>query len=449
MMEAYNIGIVSDDRAGPPGRRSVRIFDDTGRPLGFIEIDRLVAGRCCGGIRASADVTADELRRIAEVMTLKCGFVGLAAGGAKGGVVMPADITAEERTARLAAFGRAAAPLLRSGVWSHGADMGTTEADIARIRHAAGVGAAPPVDAAPATGNTSNGFGARAAGLTVALCAEAAAESLGIPLRGARIALLGAGAVGRAAIRSLAERGARIVALSTLAGTFRCDDGLDVAAVLDGLARCGDAFTASGAAPGAAAASDCDVLLICAGTACVDIALAENVRARAVVCGANIPFAEGVQTHLEKRGVLILPDFVAGGGGVLGTTLASVAGITPFELEPLFRRHFKPLVAETIAAASVCGTTAGEEARRRALRVIAACEAAYGSEKPPTLLPDRLAPPASTAMRIMLALERRVRASPRVARLMPRLRAQAVARVERVLSASLAVGADETLRPRT
>ena len=52
-------------------------------------MDRIVAGRCCGGIRATAGVTSEELRRIAAVMTLKCGFVGLAVGGAKGGIVMP------------------------------------------------------------------------------------------------------------------------------------------------------------------------------------------------------------------------------------------------------------------------------------------------------------------------------------------------------------------------
>lgn len=416
------------------------INDRDGNPLGFVAIDRIVAGRACGGIRASPHVTADEIGRIARVMTLKCGFAGLAAGGAKGGVIIPEGFSTTQRAARLEAYGRAAAALLRSGVWSHGADMGTTDNDIARIRHAAGIGKDPsPVSslAASAQADASSGF---AAGLTVALSAEAALDSLGIPLRGARVAVQGAGAVGRAAMESLAAAGARIVAVSTIAGTLRDDRGLDARSVLEGLKRSGDNFAAGGEPPEAVLATPCDALLLCAGSDTLNAVAAERLAARSVVCGANIPFGAEVAARLGEGEVLVMPDFVAGGGGVLGSTLVSVAGVTPRELEAILRRHFKPMLAQTLAAAVAHGTTFAVEAERRALRVIAACEAAYGPQRPDSLLPEKLSPDDAGTLRLALAAERRLRGSTRLASVARLLHGSAVARAERVLSASLSAG---------
>lgn len=442
-MELVNEAVArtADQCTGSSGSSSLRVTDPDGTLLGFVEVDRVVAGRCCGGIRAGPAVTSEEIRRIAAVMTLKCGFAGLAAGGAKGGVIMPDGLTAKQRAARLEAFGRAAAPMLRSGIWSHGADLGTTDVDIARIRHAAGIGPEPaPPDSLPLVSKRGASSG-HAAGLTVALCAEAALESLGLPLRDARVAIQGAGAVGRAAMKSLANAGARIVAISTIAGTLASDGGLDVNAVLEGLGRVGDSFAGGGEPAYAVLAVDCDVMLLCAGSGALDSTAAGHLKARAVVCGANIPFADEAEERLNARGILVLPDFVAGGGGVLGSTLVTAAGVTPDELEAILRRHFKPLVLQTLAAAFARGTTAAVEARRRALGVIAACEGAYGSLSPGTLLPEKLAPADPAPVRLVLAIERRSRGSPRLAVIGRWLHGSAVARAERILAASLAAGA--------
>lgn len=420
---------------------SVQVTDPDGTLLGFVVLDQVVAGRCCGGIRAGPAVTSEEIRRIAAVMTLKCGFAGLAAGGAKGGVIMPDGLTTIQRAARLEAFGRAAAPLLRSGIWSCGADLGTTDIDIARIRHAAGIGPDPgPPDRLPPVSKSGASSG-HAAGLTVALCAEAALESLTLPVRGARVAVQGAGAVGRAAMKALANAGARIVAVSTIAGTLASEGGLDVGAVLAGLERDGDRFAGGSAPVEAVFAADCDVLLLCAGSGALDLKAGERLQARAVVCGANIPFADEVGDRLQARGILVLPDFVAGGGGVLGSTLVTAAGVTPDELEAILRRHFKPRVAQALAAALARGTTVAAEARRSALDVIAACESAYGSLRPDTLLPEKLAPIDPAPVRLALAVERRTRSSSRLAFIGRRLHRSAVARAERILAASFAAGA--------
>jgi hypothetical protein len=186
---------------------------------------------------------------------------------------------------------------------------------------------------------------------------------------------------------------------------------------------------------------DCDALLSCAGTASIDAPLAARVRAATVVCGANTPFADRAEDVLCSRGILVLPDFVAGSGGVLGSTLEAAAGAGPGEIESILRRRFKPLVDSTIAAAAARGDPPAVEARRRALRVLEACDLAYRAERAPTLLPERLAPEASLAARACLALEHRLRGSTRLAPVARRLRRHALARAEQVLCASLAEGA--------
>ncbi len=416
-----------------------QLADTDGTIIGFVAIDRIVAGRSCGGIRAGPQVTARQIERIARVMTLKCGFVGIAAGGAKGGVIVPVDFTDEQRAARLQAYGRAASALLQSGVWSHGADMGTNDFDIARIRHAAGIGADPGDLRAPETGgDTSSGV---AAGLTVALATEAVLDGLGIAPRGARVAIHGAGAVGCAAMSALAAAGARIVAVSTLTGAICDDAGIDVPTALERARTVGDRFTSGGSAPEAPLRVACDALLLCGGADVIDAAAAEHVQARAIVCGANIPFTDDVGERLQRRGITIVPDFVAGGGGVLGSTLVAVAGLTAEELAAVLQRQFKPLVEHTIAQARARGTTIAAQARERALRTLAACDAAYGAQRPATLLPERLAAPPSVPLRWMLAAERRARGSRRLAPLARWLHGTAVAQAERVLSATRELGA--------
>lgn len=428
------------DEPSALGPRSWQLTEADGTVVGFVVIDRVVAGRSCGGISAGPRVTVEELARIARVMTLKCGYAGLAAGGAKGGVLVPADFSEQQRAARLEAFGRAAAALLSSGVWSHGADMGTTERDIARIRRAAGLGPAAEAASAVAAGSDRSFSSGTAAGMTAALATEAALESLGIGLRGARIAVQGAGAVGRAAMTALAAAGACIVALSTVGGTLHDPTGLDVDSVLERLSGSPGEFLAGMAPAEALFEVTCEALLLCAGSDAVDGQAAESIRARVVVCAANIPFGDEVADTLEARGKLIVPDFVAGGGGVIGSTLAAVAGVTVGELEAILRRRFKAQVAQTIERARARGTSLAVEARRCAERVRAACEAAYGDVRAETLLAAKLAPPEPWWLRSLLAAERRARASTKLAFLARRLHPLAVSRAERVWSAALAIG---------
>src|SRR5208337_3702708 len=70
---------------------SVQVF------TGFRIHHSTVLGPTKGGIRYHPDVTLDEIRALAMLMTWKCAVVGLPYGGAKGGVICdPKTLSATE-----------------------------------------------------------------------------------------------------------------------------------------------------------------------------------------------------------------------------------------------------------------------------------------------------------------------------------------------------------------
>jgi glutamate dehydrogenase/leucine dehydrogenase len=412
---------------------SIRVEDAAGAPLGFLEIDRIVAGRCCGGVRMRAGLGAEELRRLARVMTLKCAYYGLAAGGAKGGIVAREEDDAAARRARIEAFGRALGPLFATGIYSFGCDLGLAPADLATLRRAAGL--------APGGGEEDGAGSAEAAGLTVALAGLAALAARGVEPRGARVAVQGAGAVGLAAIAALEREGVRTVAVATRLGALSRPEGLAAARLREAARRHGDAFVLreeGEAAPARAVLeAPCELFIPCAGSGTVDREAARALAARAVVAGANDPFGPGAEETLFARGVLVVPDFVANGGGVLGSTLAC-AGAGRADVEAIFRRRVLPRIAATIERACGRREPVAAAARHEAERFLARCARAYGAERPPTLLAERLAPSPSRRRRLLLALERRARGSRRLALAARLLRPAALARLDEVVAAALA-----------
>ncbi|GBD42335.1 Glutamate dehydrogenase [bacterium HR39] len=69
--------------------------------------------------------------------------------------------------------------------------------------------------------------------------------------------------------------------------------------------------------PEAVVEVDCDILVPAARPDVLHEGNAERVRARLVVPGANIPATEGALEILHRRGVVVVPDFVANAGGVI------------------------------------------------------------------------------------------------------------------------------------
>ena len=72
------------DDLGPA--KVVHLYDPSAGLYGIVVIDNVACGPAIGGVRMAADVSAEEVFRLARAMTLKNAAAGLAHGGGKAGV---------------------------------------------------------------------------------------------------------------------------------------------------------------------------------------------------------------------------------------------------------------------------------------------------------------------------------------------------------------------------
>jgi glutamate dehydrogenase (NAD(P)+) len=307
--------VVSHRRTGMKG---VLVIDNTARGVGK------------GGTRMAPTVTVAEVTRLARNMTWKWSAADLFYGGAKAGIV--ADPASPDKEAVLRAFARA----LHNEVpaeYVFGLDMGLTEDDAAVIQDELG-------DRGAAVGTPSHlgGLAYDQLGVTgfgVAEAADAAASLIGLPLSGARVAIQGYGAVGRAAAERFHELGATVVAVSTAHGALHDPAGLDVAELGKAREEHGDAFVTRFSVDTVLPAGkellvDCDILVPAALQDVIDESTAHLLETRIVAEGANLPTSAAAQAVLAERGVSVVPDFVANAGGVIAAAFAMDARYSGF-----------------------------------------------------------------------------------------------------------------------
>jgi glutamate dehydrogenase (NAD(P)+) len=312
------------DASGP--ERIFSFYDPPSQMRAVLVIDTTAFGISAGGIRMLPDLSLSEMVRLARAMTYKYLMLEVHCGGAKAGVWY--DPTTQDRSAVWRAFLQALRPFVEGRLYLPGTDMGTTEEDFQPLytdgaRHRSGGLLKQVVDGLPLEDQLT-GFG-------VVASACAAEEFFGIPVSGATVAIEGFGKVGGGAARFFARSKARVVAVSTLAGTRYDPQGLDVEQLFalrhehgDQLVRhyprgkllsCHKLFTLP-----------VDILIPGARPDAITAKNVDKVQAKLIIPGANIPFTFAIANRLSARGVGVVPDFVANGGGVLAA-LADIGGL--------------------------------------------------------------------------------------------------------------------------
>lgn len=312
-------------------RREIRVeivvgLDDgsTGHFIGYrVQHDDLL-GPFKGGIRYHPEVEEDEVRALAGLMTWKNALAGLPFGGAKGGIAFDPrkySVRDVERVTR--AFVEQMLPLIGPDVDIPAPDVNTGPREMAwmfdaysRVR-----GFSPGV----VTGKPSFLHGLplriKATGLGVAVATRRLLERRDRSIEGATVAIQGLGNVGSWAGRTLAEYGARVVAVSDSSGGWVCDDGFSPGLLQE--ASSGDLSALSKNSTeverDSILTSDVDVLIPAALGHAIDAHLAKEVKASYVVEGANTPLTAEADEILAEAGVTVLPDIVANAGGVIGS----------------------------------------------------------------------------------------------------------------------------------
>ena len=298
------------DHLGP--EKVIEVTEPKSGLRAVLVVDNTACGPAIGGCRMAPDVSVEECFRLARAMTFKNAAAGLPHGGGKSVIFADPGMPTADKERLIRAFARAIGEVTSYII---GPDMGTNEVAMAWARDEIGraVGLPREIGGIPLDEIGATGRG-------VAVAAEVAQQSAGIALSGTRVAVQGYGAVGRWAARFLADKGAVLIAASDSRGGVHAPDGLDLSA-LDALKAQGksvaDLDTGERLEAGAIVGVDCDILVPAARPDVIHGGNADDVKARLILEGANIPATLEAERRLHERGIIVVPDFIANAGGVI------------------------------------------------------------------------------------------------------------------------------------
>jgi len=311
-------------------RFSVHMDDDSVRTFhGFRVLHNTSRGPGKGGIRYHPDVTEHEIAALAALMTWKTALVDVPFGGAKGGVVCDPKTLSRAELRRITRrfvieLGDAIGPYTDIPA----PDVCTNEQTMAWIYDTydafhRGQNNRPVVTGKPLELGGSVGRDC-ATGRGCLNATERLLEHGIVPgldgVAGARVAIQGIGNVGMHSMRLFHEAGARIVAVSDSSGGVANEDGLDPAAVIEHKQGTGSIVGLRGTRTITnedLLACDCDILIPAALECQVHAGNADRVKSKLIVEAANGPLTPEADAILGSRGIWILPDIAANGGGVV------------------------------------------------------------------------------------------------------------------------------------
>ena len=327
----------------------------------------LVMGPTKGGIRFAPGVSLGECAALAMWMTYKCSLLGLPFGGAKGGVRCDPNRLSDAEIERvIRRYTAELEPIIGPDRDIGAPDMATSEREMAWMMDTYSQGHGQPVPAI-VTGKPEvlGGTALRrdATGLGVVICLEAILDHLGWELAGSRVAIQGYGKVGAVAARELARRGARIVAITDVAGGVANERGLDLEAVERWVS--GSRFLrgfpeAQEIARDAVLTVPCDVLVPAALERQITAENAAALDCKLVLEAANGPTTPEADRILAERQIPVVPDLLANGGGVAVSYYEWAQDIqreawTPEHVLERLRGQMNDAVARVLAASERWG----------------------------------------------------------------------------------------------
>ncbi|MDY6987461.1 MAG: Glu/Leu/Phe/Val dehydrogenase dimerization domain-containing protein [Thermodesulfobacteriota bacterium] len=300
---------------------------------GWLAIDALSHKLCAGGLRVQKGLTRDCVVSLARNMTLKMRIAGIRADGAKSGIDY--DPHSPGKTGALHRFIRSIRPLILER-YSMGPDLNVKlkeldsiakKLDIPSVKVAIAKAQGfdlpyflerygllgEPVEYAT-VGRLRSGFGLAAACMGVL-------EFLGIPNEEATVAIQGFGGLGGAAAYSLQKAGVKVIGIADEEKSLVCNNehALDIKALVehsvDGLIPNG--WKNGGQLDDRSRIFDveCDVFIPAAIENAIVQDNARTISTKAIVPGANLAVTEEAERLLNDRGIITIPDFMAGCGG--------------------------------------------------------------------------------------------------------------------------------------
>jgi glutamate dehydrogenase (NAD(P)+) len=325
---------------------SVRFF------TGYRVVHNITRGPSLGGVRYHPQVTLGQTAGLAAWMTLKAAVHNLPYSGSAGGIAVDPKLLSRRELERLSRrYVSELTNLLGPDLDILSSDVGTDDQVMAWFMdtYSMNVGETVPgvVTDKPVALGGAELPGAAGEGLLLVL--EEFAHRRGWPLEGATLAVQGWGRVGRGVAQAAQARGLKVVALSTSRGGLYDPKGLDL-----------DEPKGQVISNEELLRLPVDYLVPAAIEGIID-ANATEVQARVVVEGANAPVTPLGERILRSRGIEVIPDLLANGGGLVLSYLEWVQDLNmlfwePPELKEQLRSSVVQTVAAVIAKAEALGS---------------------------------------------------------------------------------------------
>lgn len=345
-----SLGWPEVDEWGP--EKVLQVYDpDTGMK-GVLVIDNTSTGPGKGGIRFAESVTPAEVFKLARTMTWKCASAGLPFGGAKGGII--ANPSKVNQVEWMKSFAKMIRPYCPSQ-YIAATDVGTTELDMAVFAHEIGdmracTGKPQELGGIPHELGTT-GYGVSVAlrttlnflkdikrdGLKVPKPFLALTNSLGTKNNDIKVVIQGFGNVGSFAAKFLNDLGIKVIGVSDVSGFVFDENGLDIPQLMNDMkdkSRLSDLLDNSRQQGQQQQHRydllekdeifnvDADIFIPAALTGVINDNTAPkllNHNVKMIVEAANIPTIPSADEYLVKNNILIIPDFLANAGGVIGS----------------------------------------------------------------------------------------------------------------------------------
>ncbi|MBS3060327.1 MAG: Glu/Leu/Phe/Val dehydrogenase [DPANN group archaeon] len=317
------------DAYGPA--KIVEVYNPRVGMRGILVIDSTALGPGKGGIRMTPTVDKEEVFRLARTMTLKNAMADLPFGGAKSGIIAnPHDFSNEKKQEIVAAFAKALRNLSPSE-YIAAPDISMAEEEMRTYATANG-------DLKSCTGKPADLGGIPhelgSTGFGVYHAAKVALAHYGMDISKTTFAVEGFGNVGTFVVKYITENGGNVIAVSDSKGTIINSNGFDYEKLMKTKQE-QRTVTAYGEGevkpPHEILNVQADVLITAAVPDLIKHTDVPNIKFKLIVEGSNIAMKHDVEEALVKKGVHIIPDFVANAGGVISSYVEHIGG-TPEQM---------------------------------------------------------------------------------------------------------------------
>jgi len=298
---------------------SLKIFE------GYRVHHSTLRGPAKGGVRYSPDVTLDEIKALAFLMTFKTSLLNIPMGGSKGGVcVETKDLSKKELERLTRRYTAEIINMIGPDIDVPAPDMYTDSTTMAWImdtysmqkgRTIPGVVTGKPIEIGGSIGRLE------APGTGMYYILDHICQKLNFSLNGMKIVIQGFGKVGSTVAKQLYDHSCNIIAISEKEGGIYSPDGLDINEILKwtqrgNLLKNYEGKDITPITNNELLSTKCDVLIPAAMENQIYSKNADQVDCKIILEGANSPTTSQADSILIEKGVNIVPDILANAGGV-------------------------------------------------------------------------------------------------------------------------------------